>query len=243
MGTVTPHVVAVRDRLAQSQGHSHHPVFALVAGHGIVVVRTREPRQGRVETPVVTGACDLLNDDRHFFGVVGEPARTTGDHRVFEKCRGPGELDRARETSITSIVVLLGIGYHLGGEDAREGALLRVFEITRRPDGEGRLQDPEERSKFCPHLFRQLTALELLRDLAVRNPAEHGVDKPIALHEFRKHVSRDDHRAGHIHRDTLELGSVETRQNLLADLLETHRLAAHATGADPRKTVFGTERP
>ncbi len=146
VGTVTPHVVAVRDRLAQSQGHSHHPVFALVAGHGIVVVRTREPRQGRVETPVVTGACDLLNDDRHFFGVVGEPARTTGDHRVFEKCRGPGELDRARETSITSVVVLLGIGYHLGGENAREGALLRVFEITRRPDGEGRLQDPEERS-------------------------------------------------------------------------------------------------
>ena len=112
--------------------------------------------------------------------------------RFAEIGRRVNELDGLRQPPKARVRIELVVRNHLGGVNAGEGTIQRVFQQARRADGERGLDLQAQGAKIAQQLDRQVGLLKGMANAVVRQLFERQVRKVIALDEFFETVGGDD---------------------------------------------------
>ena len=100
---ICPGDAPVHDCFSQAQGQVNHPIFGPGQVHRVIIIRTRHPRQFRVEAVMVAFSHHLLDDHGHFFihhPVPGRPAVVFGIPKKGGSIHKFNRLDQAAEPFI-----------------------------------------------------------------------------------------------------------------------------------------------
>ncbi|HSQ60981.1 MAG TPA: hypothetical protein VLT84_11230 [Acidobacteriota bacterium] len=239
---VAPRDAAVHDRLPQAERQDRHALLRARRARGVDVPRARHAREIGIEARAVAPADDLLHDDGHL--LLHRPAgRRPVAPRAFEERGGPDELDRLGQAPKAALGVVLVVGDHLRGVDARERTPQRVFQEAGGADRERLADALDEAAQVADDRGRDGGALERAGQRLVAGLRADDLPEPVLVEESIEDVGGEDREA----RDS----DVERRMLLPAPSLfqralharQAGRLASQRPVADPGEVFARLEEP
>ena len=186
---------SVDDQLAQPHGQVADAVRRLFVADRVVVDRACDARAGGQEDAVLLRAAHLLDDNGHL--LLGDEVLRGGDvgPRRREVDRGVDALDRPQQQA-QHLVLVVGVGDHVGGVDPGEGLVVRILELRRRTHGQRRMDGADVCLELLLQLQRDVRGHEFREDLLVGEVLREEELQSVLGDEFVEVARGDDHRAG-----------------------------------------------
>ena len=190
VGRHTQRLSAVDDIFSQTEGQRRDAFLSQLVANGIIVQRAQHAREGGIEAGAILLAHHLLQDDGHLLLVDDIAGGSHIGLRVLIINGGIDALDGTGQHA-QHLVLIVQIGYHIGGVDAGKGLVVGVLEQRRRADGDGRLHRIEEGEEVGYQRIGQLGTQEVLQDFLVGGIAQGNAPQVVLVHELVEEVGTE----------------------------------------------------
>ena len=236
----TERLSAVDDIFPQSEGQAGHTFFARLALQRVVVQRTQHTADVGIVAIAVALAHHLLQDDRHLLLVDDVRCGRHISLRILEIDAGIDALDGGGK-HLQHLILVVEIGYHIGGVDAGEGLVVGVFEQRAAADGYRRARGIEEGEEVGDVLIGELGTEEVSEDVLVGRIAQRYLIKIVCVHELVEHVGAEHHGLRDAHLHALKLVELGMALDDVVEESQSAPFAAERTVADACEMAVGVE--
>ena len=144
---------------------------------------------------VVTRTHNLLQNDRHFFLIDQVGSSRHIGLAIPVKDRGVDCFDGIADGT-QHLVLIVDLGHHIGRVDSGEGLIMRIFQQTRRTDGDGAFHHLEKGHQIFDQPRRQTGPEEVFQNRIIIDIAQCNGIQLVRLHKLVENIGTDHHGFG-----------------------------------------------